>query len=110
MSSIAHTPGPWHVHQKWPGYHGIEIQAAEQTSIANLCLNVENAFRGEANANLIVAAPDLLQALEAGQSKDWVANAGITNDIEALRKICLAHADWWNNIAWPLIAKVRGEQ
>ena len=49
-------------------------------------------------------AEEALKALEAGRSKDWVANAGITNDIEALRKICLAHADWWNNIAWPRFA------
>jgi hypothetical protein len=55
-------------------------------------------------------AEEMLKALEAGQSKDWVANAGITNDIEALRKICLAHAGWWNNVAWPLIAKARGQQ
>jgi hypothetical protein len=55
-------------------------------------------------------AEEVLKAMEAGQSKDWVANAGITTDIEALRKICLAHADWWNNIAWPLIAKARGQQ
>jgi hypothetical protein len=53
---------------------------------------------------------EILKVLEAGQSKDWVANAGITNDIEALRKICLAHADWWNDLAWPLIAKARGRQ
>jgi hypothetical protein len=52
----------------------------------------------------------LLEALEDGQSKDWVANAGITNDIEALRKICLAYADWWNGIASPMIAKMRGQQ
>jgi hypothetical protein len=55
-------------------------------------------------------ADQILKALEAGQGKDWVANAGITNDIEALRKICLAHADWWNGIAWPLIAKARGQR
>jgi len=55
-------------------------------------------------------ATQMLEALEAGQSRNWVANAGITDDIEALRRICLAHADWWNNIAWPLIAKARGQQ
>jgi hypothetical protein len=26
----------------------------------------------------------------------WVANAAITSDIETLRRICLAHANWWN--------------
>jgi hypothetical protein len=53
-------------------------------------------------------AEDMLKALEAAYSKDWVHNAAVTADIEALRKICLAHADWWNNAASPLIRKVKG--
>lgn len=63
---------------------------------------------GDADRRLCDNAEDMLKALEAGHSRDWVCNAAITEDIEALRKICLAHADWWNNIAWPLIRKVKG--
>ena len=63
---------------------------------------------GDSDRRLCENAEDMLKALEAGHSKDWVHNAGITDDIEALRKICMAHADWWNNIALPLIEKVKG--
>lgn len=57
-----------------------------------------------------VLANDMLAALEAGQSIHWVANAAITDDTEALRRICLEHAHWWNTIAAPLIDKARGRQ
>ena len=51
---------------------------------------------------------ELLQALEAAQEIPWVHNAALTGDLEALRKIALAYADWWNTIAWPLIEKTTG--
>lgn len=54
-------------------------------------------------------AAKLLAALEAGQSRGWVHNAGITQDIEALRAIALEQADWWNNVAWPLIKTLKGK-
>lgn len=41
----------------------------------------------------------LLTVLRDGHSKSWVANAGITGNIEALRKICLEHSAWWNGKA-----------
>jgi hypothetical protein len=63
-------------------------------------------YRDE-QARLQEAAPKLLEALEAGHSKCWVHNAAITQDIEALRRIALERADWWNNIAWPLIEKLK---
>jgi hypothetical protein len=63
---------------------------------------------GAPDRRLCENAEDMLKALEASHSSDWVHNAGITNDIEALRKICLAHVGWWNNIAWPLIERVKG--
>ena len=52
--------------------------------------------------------PEMLAALEAGYSTSWVHNAGITNDIEALRRICLEHAKWWNTTAYPAIEKAKG--
>jgi hypothetical protein len=63
---------------------------------------------GEDAMRLCDSAEEMLKALEAGYSKGWVHNAAITEDIEALRKICLAHADWWNNTARPLVEKVKG--
>ncbi|WP_165063997.1 hypothetical protein [Paludisphaera rhizosphaerae] len=70
---------------------------------------VEAELEAEANARLFAAAPDLLNALEAGRSRKWVHNAAITQDIEALRRIALEHADWWNIIAMPLIERLKGE-
>ncbi len=57
-----------------------------------------------------VLANELLTARESAQSTSWVHNAAITGDIEALRRICLEHSNWWNNTALPLIAKARGQQ
>jgi hypothetical protein len=48
---------------------------------------------------------ELLAALEAGNCPVWVHNAAITNDIEALRKIALWYAGWWNFTAIPAIEK-----
>ena len=51
----------------------------------------------------------LLEALVAmsrlHDSVPWVHNAGITDDIEALRKICLAYSDWNNNVYVPLMER-----
>ena len=38
----------------------------------------------------------LFAILRGGHIECWVANVAITRDIEALRKICLQYADWWN--------------
>jgi uncharacterized Ntn-hydrolase superfamily protein len=46
----------------------------------------------------------LLKVLRAGHSKSWVTNVGITNDIEALRKICLEYSDWWNTQVWRVLS------
>jgi hypothetical protein len=42
-------------------------------------------------------------ALAAGKSPCWVHNAAHTQEIEDLRRIALAHADWWNRIALPAL-------
>jgi len=66
--------------------------------------------RGVSKAVLVEAAPDLLAACKAMGAKriPWVHNAGITSDIEALRRICLAYADVWNNVMRQAIAKAEG--
>lgn len=63
----------------------------------------------EAIAALFAASPEMLRVLEAAQQIDWVHNAAITDDIEALRKICLAYAAWWNQKALPVIAQAKGQ-
>lgn len=60
--NVKHTPGPWHVELK------THILDANRTLIANVCDRYDgtnNNFlsSAEANARLIAAAPELLEAL-----------------------------------------------
>lgn len=64
----------------------------------------------ETHARLFAASPEMLRVLQAAQFKEWVHNAAITNDIEALRKICLAYAAWWNEQVLPVIAHATGKE
>lgn len=50
----------------------------------------------------------LLKTVIEGFNPYWVQNAGITHDMEALRKICMYHAEWWNETAWPAIVAAAG--
>lgn len=61
-------------------------------------------------ARIFAASPEMLRVLQAAQFKEWVHNAAITTDIEALRRICLAYAAWWNHQALPVIAQATGHQ
>ncbi len=58
MSEVTHTPGPWKVKS------GTEVYARE-TPIADAWTFSSSIKVGKANAKLIAAAPDLLEALEA---------------------------------------------
>lgn len=97
-----HTPAPWRV-----------ILAPTQIVTGNkVVANINKACidfdESQANARLIASAPELLEALELAGGFPWVHNAAITNDIEALRAICLSYSTWWNNKAMPAIAKAKG--
>src|SRR5690349_2970415 len=64
---MQHTPGPWHV--------GLPTQPEAQgvyatTDMVAECWNTRNGSR-DANAHLIAAAPDMLQALQAYFSDDY---------------------------------------
>lgn len=58
--SATHTPGPWYAIE-YAGMWG--IQSVDEYSQDNNLLDMENDDRAEANAKLIAAAPDLLEAL-----------------------------------------------
>ena len=58
--SETHTPGPWYAIE-YAGMWG--IQSVDEYSQDNNLLDMENDDRAEANAKLIAAAPDLLEAL-----------------------------------------------
>lgn len=58
--STKHTPGPWYAIE----YAGMwDIQSVDEYSQDNNLLDMENDDRAEANAKLIAAAPELLEAL-----------------------------------------------
>lgn len=75
MSEANHTPGPWYVgpdNQIWRRPHTDLYQYgggiagdAPLASVSAGHLNWVNKFPAEANARLISAAPELLEALEA---------------------------------------------
>jgi len=96
MTATKHTQGPWQVFQKWPGYHGIEIRSGD-ISIADLRVNGHNAVHGEANARLIAAAPEMLEALQAQEMADYDPEAserkGYFERAKQLRKAALAKAE-----------------
>ena len=59
-----HTPGPWHVieacYEAYRGSHSID---SVDVRVAKVARNGVDDVEGEANARLIAAAPDLLEAL-----------------------------------------------
>ena len=66
MSTTAHTPGPWTI----SGASTIKTLGGNKTYIASIAKNDR-----PANARLIAAAPDLLEALKALQRQALQGNA-----------------------------------
>ena len=62
-----HTPGPWQVGMAFDNYGETEIAIEHMTPAGNLVVAVAlGGLQGQdANASLIAAAPDLLDALKA---------------------------------------------
>jgi hypothetical protein len=59
-------------------------------------------------AALFTASPRMLRVLEeAAHCREWVHNVAHTDDIEALRRICLHYAMWCNEEALPVIAEAK---
>jgi hypothetical protein len=57
-----HTPGPWKVYQEKPHYYSVGTDYAHDRG--HDC-NIVRDIRCEANARVMAAAPELLDALEA---------------------------------------------
>ncbi len=65
MSKQSYTPGPW---DYWSGYNPVdELEAQITTEDGDIVIASYNRQipEGEANAKLLTAAPDLLEALQA---------------------------------------------
>jgi hypothetical protein len=88
----------------------VEISDEEGRTVAH-DLALDSCFiryGGESERLLCNAAPELLAVLREVGQIDWVHNAAVTGDLEALRRICLQFADWWNRRACAAIAKAQG--
>lgn len=107
----AHTPGPWRLHF-WAENVGISADRPKQRD----CETVATVYRGpetasyatdrekaDANARLIAAAPDLLEALDGviGFIDDLALLGGMTANGGAQERLDAARA---------AIAKARGEK
>lgn len=115
-----HSPGPWHIE----GEHifdailsrvaTVDLSDADERTVTGQ--GETPAGTGRANARLIAAAPALLEACEAMQScgehgrVPWVHNAAITDDIEELRKICLAFCSVYNRLVINAINQALGKE
>lgn len=66
-----HTPGPWKQHL----VDETLIVASDRTTVASTSIDYDKAETAEANARLIAAAPELLEALKI--ARDYIgANLG----------------------------------
>ena len=81
MSKFKGTPGPWRVSEKVGDFihirHNNNEPGAMSLNLAHVTARSSWAREAEANAHLIAAAPELLEALQACLS--WVNN-GIARD------------------------------
>lgn len=108
MTDIKHTPGPWIV---YPETDGMEVYAVDMKSGLPIRAPVARMFtRGNwsANAYLITAAPDLLEALVA-LDDDWTSEFpdGPDTQLKFGRLADETLAIWRK--ARAAIAKARGE-
>lgn len=91
-SESSHTPGPWWVDNRRPT-GALQIQAEHRGVGSSYCVASVNYYEDDAaNAHLIAAAPDLLEALKAA--------------LPILRKASDGAVAWGN--AYGAIAKAEG--
>ncbi|MBG7512582.1 hypothetical protein I5J62_24380 [Pseudomonas aeruginosa] len=87
MRKQSYTPGPW---DYWSGYNPVdELEAQITTEDGDIVIASYNRQipEGEANAKLLAAAPDLLEALEACVARitNEVADAEFLDEVEQAR-------------------------
>jgi len=62
---MKHTPGPWRIRRGTAHLSCVEVEVQDGDSVATVYDGVMGIDNAEANARLIAAAPDLLEALKA---------------------------------------------
>lgn len=89
-STSKHTPGPWHIGMK----PGPIIYGPQGEQVADLRAHLLMPDESAANARLIAAAPELLEALKTmtDEYASSMRNAGVTHYPEALAIVRQARA------------------
>lgn len=99
MSEVKHTPGPWHVGVRQPNSDKF-VYGADGEEVANCDRLTNFPDVNLANARLVAAAPDLLEALEACES---LLSAKAGKDPRVWRSVPMT-------LARSAIAKAKGEK
>ena len=102
-----HTPGPWHIGMK----PGPMIYGEHGEQVADMVVSMINIVEHSANARLIAAAPDLLQALEnlTDAVQSGTSYADDTAAGKALSILSGRSGTTWLSDARAAIAKAKGE-
>ena len=107
-----HTPGPWQVGMAFDNYGETEIAIEHMTPAGNLVVAVAlGGLQGQdANARLIAAAPDLLEALKWYESKaKQMGRAAIHQDSKLMLELMKEVAVEYGAQARAAIAKATGD-
>jgi len=83
---MPYTPGPWTINEKWP----TEVVSAKGAICETDAGAPESVEEMEANARLIAAAPELLEALKAYQRLDDAHANCKECDGEVMPELCEA--------------------
>ena len=82
-----HTPGPWRAGKRIQD-NRIQIHGTSQHPIAFAYCRSDLPDKGRANARLIAAAPDLLEACES--ALDWIGGRNLDTNPEVKIKAAIA--------------------
>lgn len=109
MTKTSHTPGPWRITRDQTPGQFVTIDKVRDAHNSVICTLHVNA---EANARLIAAAPDLLEALHdltiwAGHRPDGRGSWAYVN---ACVTLCRATGQEYQDTHYPPIAKATGEE
>ena len=86
----ANTPGPWRITDEMRGVGNVRVHGVESASGHGSVANCGADDTGAANARLIAAAPDLLEALQS--VADFWAGGDIPAEIDAAMRAAIAKA------------------
>lgn len=82
MSKTQYTSGPWRIHLRWERPPRLWVQREDAFAVARIMYSGISKDEAEANARLVAAAPDLLEACEAAY-----ASLGFSVNDQTLRAI-----------------------